>query len=168
MSQPHGVTCDIPVAAAYIRQTIPPVCPPSDLAGSGAATPSSVAAGGTTLLTVTVTPGTNPTSTGITVNADLTAIGGVSDQMFYDDGTNGDTQGGDNVFSFSATVAAGTTQGGKNMFVSIADNQTRTANTSIALTITPGPTPGGTPQLSKEYIYSGSRMLAVEDANAQP
>lgn len=28
------------------------------------------------------------------------------------------------------------------------------------------PLPSGTPQLSKEYIYAGSRMLAVEDANA--
>ena len=28
------------------------------------------------------------------------------------------------------------------------------------------PTPTPTPQLSKEYIYAGSRMLAVEDANA--
>lgn len=30
----------------------------------------------------------------------------------------------------------------------------------------PTPTPAPTPQLSKEYIYAGSRMLAVEDANA--
>jgi len=28
------------------------------------------------------------------------------------------------------------------------------------------PLPGATPQLSKEYIYAGSRLLAVEDANA--
>lgn len=28
------------------------------------------------------------------------------------------------------------------------------------------PMPSGTPQLSKEYIYAGSRLLAVEDANA--
>jgi hypothetical protein len=30
----------------------------------------------------------------------------------------------------------------------------------------PTPTPTPTPQLSKEYIYAGSRLLAVEDANA--
>jgi len=30
----------------------------------------------------------------------------------------------------------------------------------------PSPTPTPTPQLSKEYIYAGSRLLAVEDANA--
>ena len=31
---------------------------------------------------------------------------------------------------------------------------------------TEAPMPSATPQLSKEYIYAGSRMLAVEDANA--
>ncbi len=30
----------------------------------------------------------------------------------------------------------------------------------------PAPTPSPTPQLSKEYLYAGSRLLAVEDANA--
>ncbi len=30
----------------------------------------------------------------------------------------------------------------------------------------PAPLPASTPQLSKEYIYAGSRLLAVEDANA--
>ena len=28
--------------------------------------------------------------------------------------------------------------------------------------------PSATPQLSKEYVYAGSRLLAVEDANANP
>ncbi|MFN0138481.1 MAG: FG-GAP repeat domain-containing protein [Pyrinomonadaceae bacterium] len=34
------------------------------------------------------------------------------------------------------------------------------------LTSQSGTLPSGTPQLSKEYIYAGSRLLAVEDANA--
>src|SRR5215213_8798332 len=37
-------------------------------------------------------------------------------------------------------------------------------NNSQPLTLNPVTT--GTPQLSKEYIYAGSRLLAVEDANA--
>src|SRR5207248_7016560 len=41
--------------------------------GNGAATPSSVLPGGMTLLTVTVTPGSNPTSSGLAVRGDLTA-----------------------------------------------------------------------------------------------
>jgi hypothetical protein len=32
----------------------------------------------------------------------------------------------------------------------------------------PTPTPAPTPQLSKEYIYAGGKLLAVEDANAIP
>ena len=83
--------------------------------GVGAANPSSVAASSSTLLTVAVTPGTNPTSTAHTVNADLTAIGGSASQRFLDDGTNGDVTAGDNVFSFSATVAAGTIGGIKSL-----------------------------------------------------
>jgi hypothetical protein len=41
--------------------------------------------------------------------------------------------------------------------------------TSLLNTINPfisNPTPTPTPQLSKEYIYAGGKMLAVEDANA--
>ncbi len=46
------------------------------LSGSGSANPNSVSAGSTSLLTVTVNPATNPVSTGVTVNGDLSAIGG--------------------------------------------------------------------------------------------
>ncbi|HEY0546458.1 MAG TPA: lamin tail domain-containing protein, partial [Pyrinomonadaceae bacterium] len=70
--------------------------------GVGAATPSSVMPGGTTLLTVTVTPGTMPASTGITVTGNLTMIGGSATAAFHDDGLNGDVTAGDNIFSFSA------------------------------------------------------------------
>ena len=53
------------------------------LSGSGAANPNAVAAGDSTLLTVTVTPATMPTSTGITVTGDLTAIGGAGGTNFF-------------------------------------------------------------------------------------
>ena len=103
--------------------------------GVGAANPSSRAPGETSLLTVTVSPGTNPLSTGITVTANLTAIGGLSGQTFYDDGTHGDVTPADNVFSFSATVATGTAAGAKSLPVGIADAQGRTGTTSIAITV---------------------------------
>ncbi len=38
---------------------------------------------------------------------------------------------------------------------------------SVISSINPFVPPDPTPQLSKEYIYAGSRLLAVEDANAQ-
>src|SRR5262249_47925604 len=104
--------------------------------GAGAANPGSVVAGGSTLLTVTVTPGANPASTGTRVTVDLSSIGGSAAQQFFYDHTQGDVTAGDNVFSFQATVAAATTPGSKMLPVSIADSQTRTGCGSISLTVT--------------------------------
>ena len=102
--------------------------------GVGLANPSSVLAGGMTLLTVTVTPGTNPVSTGITVTGDLTMIGGSATQTLFDNGTNGDVTPGDNIFSFQATVAMATTAGPKTLPTTVADAQPRPnpARSSIA------------------------------------
>jgi trimeric autotransporter adhesin len=118
----------LPRALTDINTQTPPV-------GSGNANPSSVIPGGTTLLTVAVTPGQNPTSTGIAVTADLTSIGGAASQSFFDNGTNGDVTVGDNVFSFSATVAPATTLGGKTLPVTIVDSQARGSSASIVLTV---------------------------------
>src|SRR5205085_11312293 len=53
-----------------------PVAPSTPPSGTGAANPNSVQAGNNSTLTVNVTPGANPTSTGIAVRANLTSIGG--------------------------------------------------------------------------------------------
>jgi predicted extracellular nuclease len=108
---------------------------PTNPTGTGQASPSSVPAGASTLLTVAVAPGTNPASTGLAVQADLTAIGGTNAQQFFDNGTNGDATPGDNVFSFFATVAPATASGGKTLAASISDAQLRNASASIALTV---------------------------------
>lgn len=110
---------------------------PTNPTGVGAANPTSLLAGGTTLLTVAVTPGANPPSTGLAVTADLTPIGGAAFQPFYDDGTNGDATAGDNVFSFQATVAGGTVPGAKSLPAAITDAQARTGNATIVLTVEP-------------------------------
>jgi CSLREA domain-containing protein len=112
-------------------------CPtPTNPSGVGAANPDTLVAGGSTVLTVTVTPGTNPPSTGITVTGDLTSIGGSATQQFFDDGVSGgDVTAGDNVFTYNATVAMTTTTGGKTLPVSIADAQARNATTNISLTV---------------------------------
>jgi len=104
--------------------------------GVGAANAASVAAGAQTLLTVTVTPGANPASTGKRVTGDLSSIGGSPAQQFFDDGTHGDATANDGVFSFQATVAAATTAGSKVLPISIVDDQARTGCTSISLTVT--------------------------------
>jgi hypothetical protein len=110
-----------------------PVAPSTSPSGSGSATPGSVQAGNSTTLTVNVTPGTNPASTGIAVRADLSTIGGSSTQAF--------TNNGGNSFSFVATVSSGTAAGLKNLPVTITDAQSRTGTTSIALTVTAASAP---------------------------
>jgi endonuclease G len=105
--------------------------------GTGSANPSPVLAGNNTLLTVTVTPGTNPTSTGLSVSANLSAIGGSTEQTFFDDGINGgDVTAGDNIFSYNAAVSLATTAGTKSLAVAITDAQNRTGNTAISLSVT--------------------------------
>lgn len=109
------------------------------LLANGAASPSTVAPGAQTLLTVTVLPATNPASTGITVSGNLTNIGGTASQQFFDDGSNGDQTPGDNVFSFLATVANGTGGGPTTVPAIAQDAQTRSVNVTINLTIDAAP-----------------------------
>jgi len=108
---------------------------PTNPSGSGASNPSTVAPGDSSLLTISVTPGTNPASTGLVVSCDLSSIGGSATQTFFDDGSNGDGTGGDNIFSFNTTVDGGTSEGAKSLPCSITDTEARTGNASINLTV---------------------------------
>jgi len=127
------------------------------LSGVGSASPSAVPPGGVTLLTTTVTPATNPASTGITVTGNLSSIiGGSASQVFFDNGTNGDVTAGDNIFSFSVTIAGGEPGGLRVFPVAIADAQARTANASINLTITAPPPPA-------DHLIMGNPSNAVTD-----
>ncbi len=130
---------DFTAAAPAPRNSGSPVhycTSPTNPTGVGTATPNMLFVGDTTLLTVAVTPGTNPATTGHTVTCDLSAIGGVSSQTFYDDGTNGgDLTAGDNIFSFSTTVAGGTTAGVKSMACTISDTEGRPGSATIGLTV---------------------------------
>lgn len=130
---------DFSIAAPTPRNTASPANACNlggTLQAAGAADPSNVAPGNLTLLTVTVTPATGPPSTGITVNGNLSNIGGSNPQVFFDDGTNGDETAGDNIFSFIATIPAGSQSGIRNIPIAVADAQSRTASTNITLTIT--------------------------------
>ena len=109
---------------------------PGPLTAAGLASPSTVNQGSPALLTVTVTPGTNPSSTGIAVAADLSAIGGSSTQPFVDDGTNGDVTAGDNIFSYTATP---TVTGTFSLTATATDAQLRMAQATIALTVVTPP-----------------------------
>jgi endonuclease G len=105
------------------------------LQSTGASNPATVNPGGSTLLTVTVTPATSPPSTGITVSGNLTNISGPANQTFFDDGTNGDTTADDNVFSFQASIPSSIGGGLKTVSVSVSDAEARTAPTSIGINV---------------------------------
>jgi Big-like domain-containing protein/lamin tail-like protein len=130
--------------------------------GVGSANPSTVVAGGTTLLSVVVTPGTNPASTALMVTSDLSSIGGSSTQSMFDDGTHGDAVAGDNVFSFQAAVSAGTTPGSKSLPVAIADAQSRSGSATISLTVAASSTnPSGTGAASPNTLSAGGSTLLM-------
>jgi hypothetical protein len=105
------------------------------ISGLGVANPSAVGQGDPTLLTVEVTPGQFPSSTGLSVTGDLSPIGGLTTQVFYDDATHGDKTASDNVFSFQTQVSASSELGGKNITVHITDLQDRNAAVFIGLDI---------------------------------
>jgi len=107
----------------------------TNLVAVGAASPPAVAAGQATLLTVTVTPAANPTSTGIAVTANLTSLGGSPTQSLYDDGTHGDVTIGDRIFSFSAMVATNVAPSSVNLSASVSDAQGRSAALTVPLTV---------------------------------
>jgi len=148
------------IGNANIALTVTVPTPPS---GVGAANPSTVVAGGSSTLTVTVTPGSNPTSTGITVTGDLSSIGGSSSQPFFNDGTNGDATAGDNIFSYLATVAGSTTSGIKSLPVNIADAQLRTASASISLSVQDAPIPPGAVVISQVYGGGGNAGATLKN-----
>jgi len=105
--------------------------------GVGTATPNAVFAGDSTLLTVAVTPGNFPPSTGLTVTADLTLIGGAAAQPLFDNGTNGDVTIGDNTFSFLAVVSPASLPGILTLNATILDAQGRSGTAAISLIVRP-------------------------------
>ncbi len=108
--------------------------------GTASAFPSPVYACGTegvTLLTVNVTPGTLPPSTGLAATADLSSIGGSASQPFFNNGTNGDAIAGDNIWSFRITVPPSVTPGDKSVPFTIADAQGRSTSGVLGLTVNP-------------------------------
>ncbi len=138
--------------------------------GAGAANPASVIQGGTTLLTVLVTPGANPTSTGIVVSGDLSSIGGSATEPFFDDGTNGDVTANNNTFSFSTVVTVTTTPGTKSLPISISDAQGRSGSATITLVVTTAPLnlsihdiqgPGDTSPVAGKLVSTTGIVTAV-------
>lgn len=153
---------DFSAAAAVPHNTASTLAPCNPIGSgpikaAGLATPSTVNRGSPTLLTVTVTPGTNPASTGIVVKTDLSTIGGSSTQPLVDDGTNGDVTAGDNIYSYSATPMV---TGTFSLPVTVTDSELRMASTSIALTVVTPPQTVAIQQIqsAKPSPYAGQSV----------
>jgi predicted extracellular nuclease len=112
-------------------------------AGIGGALPASAPDGGTTILTVAVTPGDFPPSPIVSVSADATSIGGTTVALL-DDGTAGDSSAGDGIYS--RLVAVSGSSGLRTVTATIADARGRTGTAAIRFAIEAPATPIGTIQ----------------------
>ncbi len=109
---------------------------PTGIESFGAANPDPATAGDSTLLEVFVTPGTNPTSTGLAVTVDTSTLqNGNAAQTMYDDGTNGDQFAGDNVFSFLQPIEVEQAEQTYEFAYIVTDNESRSDNGSIFLNV---------------------------------
>jgi 2',3'-cyclic-nucleotide 2'-phosphodiesterase (5'-nucleotidase family) len=110
--------------------------PQSNPSATGQATPSVASAHQTVRLEVSVFPGANPPSTGITVAGDLSPLGiGGGAVSFHDDGQNGDLVAGDNIFSYQVTLTDTTPGGSPSIPIMVNDAQQRGAVTSISMRV---------------------------------
>ena len=98
---------------------------PTNPTATATADYTDVLSGQSVTLTVTVTPGQNPTSTGIAVTSDLSALGGSATQMF--------SAGAGNTFRY--TIPANLAVGPTLLNFSVVDAQNRTATASLTLNI---------------------------------
>ena len=140
---------DFSTGAPNPRNTLSPTNNCAVLKGTGSANPFGVQQGESTTLTVIVSPGSDPTSTGITVTADLSSIGGSPTQSFAGSG---------NTFTFFATVAPATPLGNKLLPVTITDDQARMASTTIALVVQQ-------PHIVISQIYGGGGNASATYTN---
>lgn len=138
---------DFTAGAPNPRNTSTPTNNCAVLSGVGSANPPSVQPGDSSTLTVSVTPGSDPDSTGITVVADLSLIGGSATQFFAGNG---------NTFTFLATVGGAISPGLKSLPVTIADDQSRSAGATINLTVLQPAPPADHVVISQVYGGGGN------------
>jgi uncharacterized protein len=144
-------------------QTFGSVPVETDPSGTGAALPDTLPAGSSTLLTVAVTPGDFPPSTGLNVTCDLTAIGGSATQALFDDASNGDATAGDSTFSLQVTLDSGTSVGPRSLPCNITDAEARSGTLAIALTVQAAPPAPGSVVISQVYGGGGNSGATLKN-----
>lgn len=160
--------------AVTITAPTPPV-PNVAPFGTAAASPSSLTAGDASLLTVRVTAGTGPASTGLAVTSDLSSLGLGAAQAFNDAGQNGDAVAGDGTFSFRATVPAAASAGTRTLSARISDAQGRSSTAGFSMTVnaqqptqTPPPVASGAPQACANFYQAGFTLQLGQQVSTVP
>jgi len=118
-----------------------------------------------TLLTISVavTPGENPTSTGLYVNCDLSWLGLGPSAPLFDDGTNGDPTAGDLTFTVQATIPSGAIPGTRHGDCGVFDAESRSGSTSYSVNVVAAVTDAG-PTVASTAPLSDATEVAT-DAN---
>jgi hypothetical protein len=111
---------------------------PTPPTGTGAYTPNNGLAGATTVAAVTVTPGSFPNSTGITVNLDASLLG-AGTVALLDNGVSPDAVAGDNIFSGNVVTSGSLTPGVVSTPFTVADAQSRSSTGSMNYTVNAPP-----------------------------
>src|SRR5438309_42425 len=89
-------------------------------------------------ITAIVTPGTDPTSTDLSVNCDLSWVQLGPSSPLYDDGTNGDVTAGDLIFTKQVTIPPETIPGMRIGSCSVFDAQDRTSSADYLVNVVSG------------------------------
>ncbi len=134
----------------------------------GSASPATVAPGRATLLTVAVTPGSAPVSTGVFVSCNLSSIGGDFSQMLVDDGTSGDAHASDLVFSYRAGVSSTAAFGARSLPCVISDAQGRSTFAQIALSIDAVPNQPPTADAGGPYAVDEGSAASLAAGGSDP
>jgi hypothetical protein len=133
----------LPLAAALLA--LPVLAQGQSLTATGAASPATnLNPGDWVLITVNTTKAANPTSTGVTVKADLSGFLRSVAQDLNDAGQYGDAVAGDGVFTYRENIAGAATLGTKTIVATVRDAQGRSTTASFNATLGASSSGGGT------------------------
>lgn len=144
---------------------IQPAGAPTNPSGVGTATPASGGIGTTFVAAVTVTPGTNPASTGLGVSLNAANVDGGTVTLL-DDGNSPDAIAGDNIFSGNVTVGPAATPGTKSLAFTITDAQARTGTGNLTFGVIPPNDLCANAALVSEGTYAWDNSAATTDGSA--
>jgi uncharacterized protein len=123
-------------SATTANSCVPPPTPTSPTL-SVATAPLGPTPGTTLTITGAVTPGTNPTSTGLAVVCDLSWAGLNASTPLFDDGTHGDVTAGDFTFTLAFTIPSATTPGTRVGSCGVSDAEARSGSASYSVNVMP-------------------------------